>query len=134
MSIPADTPAAVTTGGSNTTRSATGIAPSSASRSRHAQCVVARFPSSRPAFAKQPEPVHTDVSHFGCTSASHPISASSSSAASVRLLPPTTTTSGSGTSSRPWVARSGRPESAVMSPGVDATKTASLPGHCVSTS
>ena len=49
MSIPDDTPAAVMTLPRSTTRSGTGVAPSSPSRSRSIQWVVASSPSSTPA-------------------------------------------------------------------------------------
>ena len=63
MSMPDDTPAAVTILPCSTTRRPVGIAPYSFSRSSDAQCVVASLPSSRPAAASNIEPVHTDVVH-----------------------------------------------------------------------
>jgi hypothetical protein len=61
MSMPEETPAAVTYLPSNTTRSATGLAPSWPSSSRANQCEVARRPASRPAAARMRDPVQTDV-------------------------------------------------------------------------
>lgn len=61
MSMPADTPAAVTTGPSSTHRRATGVAPNPPSRFRYIQCVVARRPVSRPAAPSRRAPVHTDA-------------------------------------------------------------------------
>src|SRR2546430_5716743 len=61
MSMPEETPAAVTYLPSNTTRSVTGAAPSCPSSSMASQCVVARRPVSRPAAARTRDPVQTDV-------------------------------------------------------------------------
>ena len=61
MSMPEETPAAVTYLPSNATRSVTGVAPSWPSSSRASQCVVARRPVSRPAAARMSDPVQTDV-------------------------------------------------------------------------
>jgi hypothetical protein len=61
MSMPADTPAAVTYLPSNTTRSLTGVTASAPSSSRASQCDVARRPASSPAAARMSEPVQTDV-------------------------------------------------------------------------
>src|ERR1700742_43502 len=61
MSMPEDTPAAVTYLPSNTTRSLTASAPSRASWISAVQCVVARRPVSSPARARISEPVHTEV-------------------------------------------------------------------------
>ena len=70
MSMPEDTPAAVTTLPRCTTRSGTGTAPSAASSSRASQCVVASTPSRIPAAASSSDPVHTEVVHVLCAWAS----------------------------------------------------------------
>ena len=62
MSMPAETPAPLTTLPSNTTRSVDTSTPRTSRSSRAAQCVVA-FETS-PASASSVEPVHTDVVHF----------------------------------------------------------------------
>src|SRR5690606_15231238 len=63
MSIPADTPAALTYLPSSTTRSRTGTTPCSANCPIAAQCVVARRPLNSPAAANTSDPVHTDTVH-----------------------------------------------------------------------
>lgn len=60
-SMPAVTPPPVIRLRSTTTRSGTTCAPSGASSSRNAQCVPARWPSSRPAPPSTSDPVHTEV-------------------------------------------------------------------------
>ena len=64
MSIPDDTPAAVTTFPCSTTRSSVGSAPNSRSRSWNIQCVVARRPFRTPAAPRTSDPVHTEVVHW----------------------------------------------------------------------
>ena len=59
--MPEETPAAIRILPCSTTRSATGFAPSSASRSRASQWVVAGTPSSRPAAASSRVPVQTEA-------------------------------------------------------------------------
>ena len=59
--MPAVTPPPVITLPSTTTRSATGSQPNAASIGSDIQCVVARFPRSRPAAPSTSDPVHTEV-------------------------------------------------------------------------
>jgi hypothetical protein len=60
-SIPAVTPPPVNTVPSRTTRPAVGMAPNAESKSREAQCDVARLPRSRPAAPSTSAPVHTEL-------------------------------------------------------------------------
>src|SRR6185503_7162185 len=60
-SIPAVTPPPVIRLRSITTRSCTGMAPKSCRSSCDIQCVVARYPSSRPAAPRSSAPLHTEV-------------------------------------------------------------------------
>ena len=59
--MPAVTPPPVKTFPSRTTRPSSGIAPNGASRSRHAQWLVARLPLRKPAAPRISEPVQTEV-------------------------------------------------------------------------
>src|SRR5687768_10507931 len=92
MSMPADTPAPVTTLPSNTTRSVDTSTSRTERSSRAAQCVVA-FDTS-PASASNVDPVHTEVVHFvvGCTSRSHSTTPPESFSTSRQCPDPGTTT------------------------------------------
>jgi hypothetical protein len=101
MSIPADTPAAVTILPWGTTRSCVVEPTSGASSPIAAQCVVASRPRSRPAVPRISEPVQTEVVHcvVSWTLASQAWSGPGSSIARVPGPPGTTTMSGESTSS-----------------------------------
>ena len=77
MSIPAETPAAVTYFPSTTTRSSLGSTPYAARSARANQWLVARRPASRPAEASTNDPVQTDVVQLVWRSASSSHSCSS---------------------------------------------------------
>ena len=81
MSIPDDTPAAVITLPSSTTRSPTGVAPNPLRVSRYAQWVVARSPSRIPAAPSTSAPVHTELVNRvpSCADRSHASTGSSRS-------------------------------------------------------
>lgn len=131
MSIPDDTPAAVTYLPSMTTRSPVGSAPNVFRTSRASQCEVARRPSSRPAAASSSEPVQTEVVQVLPASAarSQPSSVSFSIWALWPGPPGTITRSGAGTSARVRSATSARlPLSLRTGPVRSATKTVSAPG------
>ena len=120
MSMPADTPAAVTYFPSNTTRSLTGVAPRRPSSSRASQCEVARRPVSSPAAARMSDPVHTEVVQTLVWSAalSHSCTGPSCIWPFWPGPPGTTMTSGCGTSGSPASADRIRPPcSSLIGPG-----------------
>jgi hypothetical protein len=130
MSMPADTPAAVTYLPSMTTRSLTGRAPNSRSRSRCSQCEVARRPSSSPAAARISDPVHTDVVQLLAASARRSQSSTGplSICASWPGPPGTRTMSGCGTSpSAASAVTVSMPVSAGTGPAFSAAKTTRAP-------
>jgi hypothetical protein len=139
MSMPEETPAAVTYLPSNTTRSLTGVTPNFASWSTAIQYEVARRPVSRPAAARISEPVHTEVVHVLVWSAARSQACRGPSAIwSCWPGPPgTTMMSGCGTSVRAASADTiRRPSSSLtrpMGPGRSAAKTTSAPGSALST-
>ena len=99
MSMPDDTPAAVTTLPCTTTRRSVGRAPSSRSWSSEAQWVVASRPFSTPAAPSRSEPVHTEVVHWLVSCATRIQSSSGLGVISSRVPKPpgTMTISGCGT-------------------------------------
>ncbi len=136
MSMPADTPAAVTIFPVVTTRSLTGSAPKRVRKSRMAQWVVALRPSSSPAAPSRSEPLHTEVVHCVCSCACliHPTRASSARTSRVPEPPGTTITSGSGSSAYEAVASSRSvPLSSATGPRSPATNVTVQPGAKAST-
>ncbi len=131
MSMPEETPAAVTYLPSRTTRSPVGSAPNSSSVSSASQCEVARRPVSSPAAASSSDPVQTEVVQAVAASAdrSQPSRASFSIWSLWPGPPGTITTSGEGTSASVFSATSARlPVSLCTGPVRSATKTVSAPG------
>jgi hypothetical protein len=100
MSIPADTPAAVTTLPCCTTRCPVGSAPYRRSVSSSSQCEVARSPSRIPAAPSSSDPVQTDVVHCDVAWTARSQSSHTASVVSARTPTPpgTTITSGAGAS------------------------------------
>jgi hypothetical protein len=132
MSMPDETPAAVTYLPSVTTRSPVGSTPKFFRWSRASQWEVARRPSRSPAAASSSEPVHTDVVQVLVASAARSQSRSTSlSICGVWPGPPgTTTMSGVGTSARVLSAVMARlPVSVRTGPACSATKTVSESGR-----
>ena len=137
MSIPADTPAAVTTVPARTTRRETGSAPYWRSVWSSSQWVVASRPTSSPAAPSSSAPVQTEVVHWApaCAPRSHASIASSPVSCRVPRPPGTTITSGSGRSDRARSAVTPSiPFSVRLTPGVMATNDTSAPGRRDSTS
>lgn len=131
MSMPEDTPAAVTYLPSNTTRSPVGRAPKAGSRSRNIQCEEARRPSRSPAAASSSEPVQTEVVQVlvASTARSQSRTAGFSISTSGAGPPGTMTMSGRVTSCSPLSATSASdPESLRTGPGRSATNATSAPG------
>ncbi len=128
MSIPEDTPAAVTYFPSNTTRSPVGRAPCFGSCSRYSQWLVAFRPSSSPAAASSRDPVHTEVVQVVVASTVRSQSMTTGLAISRSGCGPpgTMTMSGRVTSSSPLSATSASaPLSVRTGPGRSETKTTS---------
>ncbi len=137
MSMPADTPAAVTCLPSNTTRSGTASTPSPRSSSSASQWLVARLPSSRPAAASTSEPVQTEVVHVLRSSAARSQSCTGPSSISAsRPGPPgTSTTSGCSSSvSEASAVSASWPVSVRLGPACSATNVTVAPGRRLSTS
>lgn len=131
MSIPDETPAAVTYLPSKTTRSPVGSAPKPGSWSSASQWEVARRPLSRPAAARISEPVHTEVVQvvWASTARIHSCSGPSVMCASCPGPPGTTRMSGAVTSSSVASATSpSEPRSLRCGPVRSATNTVSVPG------
>src|SRR5438552_4193910 len=137
MSMPDETPAAVTTLPCTTTRLSVGFAPSSASCSCAAQCVVASSPRRMPAAPSSREPVHTDVVHWLVSCAARSQSSSGFGVISTRVPKPpgTMMMSGCGTADSGSSATSVSCRLSVRyGPGVTATQRMRAPGRRESTS
>ena len=136
MSIPDDTPAAVTIFPCTTTRRVVGRAPSALSSSRTVQCVVASRPRSNPAAPRSSEPVQTEVVHWLVSCALRIQSSRGFGVMRARVPKPpgTMMISGRGTAESGSSATRVRCLSVFFGPGSTATKRTRAPGRRESTS